>query len=102
TVLPETKALELFLDVAQNVPAYREFLSAHGIDTARIRTFADFQTLPLMTTQGYMLTYPLPSLCRGGNLRHCEMIAVSSGSTGKPLFWPRSTLHELDIAARFE
>ena len=30
------------------------------------------------------------------------MVAVSSGSTGKPLFWPRSSMHELDIATRFE
>ena len=30
------------------------------------------------------------------------MIAVSSGSTGQPMFWPRSLSHELDIATRFE
>jgi phenylacetate-CoA ligase len=29
-------------------------------------------------------------------------VAVSSGSTGKPTFWPRSLRHELDIAVRFE
>ncbi|MES2355495.1 MAG: phenylacetate--CoA ligase family protein [Pseudomonadota bacterium] len=102
TISPETKALEFFLGVVRDVPAYREFLSAQGIDPARICTFTDFQTLPLVTKQNYMLVYPLPSLCRGGSLRDCEMIAVSSGSTGKPMFWPRSTAHELDIAARFE
>jgi phenylacetate-CoA ligase len=102
TISPEAKVLELFRGVARDVPAYREFLSTHGIDPARIHTFADFQELPLMTKQNYMLADSLASLCRGGNLRHCEMIAVSSGSTGKPLFWPRATAHELDIAARFE
>jgi phenylacetate-CoA ligase len=30
------------------------------------------------------------------------MIAVSSGSTGKPLAWPRSLRDELEIATRFE
>src|ERR1700731_2106373 len=49
-----------------------------------------------------MLAYPLPALTRDGRLAECEMVAVSSGSTGKPLFWPRSSVHELDIATRFE
>src|SRR5579871_113198 len=30
------------------------------------------------------------------------MIAVSSGSTGKPCFWPRTLADELNIAWRFE
>jgi phenylacetate-CoA ligase len=29
-------------------------------------------------------------------------VAVSSGSTGQPAFWPRSALHEIDVAVRFE
>jgi hypothetical protein len=29
-------------------------------------------------------------------------VAVSSGSTGQPTFWPRSVTHELDVALRFE
>jgi phenylacetate-CoA ligase len=63
---------------------------------------SDFQTLPLTTKQNYMLAYPLPALTRDGRLAECEMVAVSSGSNGKPLFWPRSSMHELDIATRFE
>jgi phenylacetate-CoA ligase len=30
------------------------------------------------------------------------MLAVSSGSTGTPMIWPRNVIHELDIAYRFE
>ena len=30
------------------------------------------------------------------------MVAVSSGSTGQPTFWPRSVADELAIARRFE
>ncbi|MGB8898640.1 MAG: hypothetical protein WCC90_05040 [Methylocella sp.] len=67
-----------------------------------MKTYADFQTLPLTTKQNYMLAYPLPALTRDGRLAECEMVAVSSGSTGRPLFWPRSSMHELDIATRFE
>ncbi len=98
----EEAAITLFHSVAAKVPAYRDFLERQEIDPGRIQTFTDFQKLPLLTKQNYMLAYPLPSLCRDGRLHDCEMIAVSSGSTGKPLFWPRSLRHELDVAFRFE
>ena len=32
----------------------------------------------------------------------CDFIAVSSGSTGQPRFWPRFLSDELSIATRFE
>lgn len=102
TESPEQAAFILFHSVAAEVPAYRDFLEREGIDPIRVQTPADFQKLPLLTKQNYMLPYPLPQRCRGGKLHDCEMIAVSSGSTGQPLFWPRSLRHELDVAFRFE
>lgn len=98
----ERAALELFHTVAETVPAYRAFLAEHGIDPDSIRTFADFQTLPPLTKQNYVLKYPMADLCRDGRLEACDMIAVSSGSTGKPCFWPRFLTDELNIAWRFE
>ena len=50
----------------------------------------------------YMQAYPLPERCLGGSLRASDRVAVSSGSTGQPTFWPRSVSHELDVALRFE
>lgn len=102
TESPRQAALTLFHSVAAEVPAYRDFLKREEIDPSRIQTSADFQTLPLLTKQNYMTVYPLPQRCRGEKLHNCEMIAVSSGSTGTPLFWPRSLKHELDISFRFE
>ncbi len=102
TESPAQAAFTLFHSVAAEVPGYRDFLKREGIDPARIQTPADFQKLPLLTKQNYMTAYPLPQRCRGGKLHACEMIAVSSGSTGKPLFWPRSLKHELNVAFRFE
>src|SRR5262249_14796285 len=98
----QSRLQELFQRTAQDVPAYREFLAAHRIDPSTIKTYADFEKLPLVTKQNYVHRYPRPARCGGGNLTDCEMIAVSSGSTGKPLFWPRSLTHELDVATRFE
>ncbi|MCY6489957.1 phenylacetate--CoA ligase family protein [Leptolyngbya sp. GGD] len=98
----ETEVVRLFQTVAAHVPAYRSFLQEHNIDPASIQTFADFQTLPLTTKSSYLKRYSLAQLCRNGKLEACDMIAVSSGSTGQPSFFPRSLSDEFQIATRFE
>ena len=95
-------ALAIFHETAATVPAYRAFLSEHGIEAADIKNFEDFQKLPFVTKDNYILRHPLADLCRDGKLNACDMIAVSSGSTGKPTFWPRFLSDELSIATRFE
>ena len=99
---PRQQVVELFHRVAVSVPAYRAFLREHGVEPGEVRTFADFERLPLMTKENYHRRYPLPDLCRQGRLDGCDMVAVSSGSTGQPTFWPRSVTDELAVAARFE
>lgn len=99
---PETVLLNLFRRTASHVPAYRSFLDAHGIAPETIGSFEAFRRLPLIDKANYMRAYPLPERCRNGNLSECDRMAVSSGSTGTPTFWPRSIVDELDIALRFE
>jgi phenylacetate-CoA ligase len=99
---PEQGALALFESVVATVPAYRTFLAEHGIDPAAVRTIGDFRTVPLLTKDNYLRRHPLDQLCRGGTLVGCDMIAVSSGSTGEPTFWPRSVADEFAVATRFE
>jgi phenylacetate-CoA ligase len=96
------RLLDLFHRTVQEVPAYREFLTAQKFDPASVGTYEDFARLPLLTKQNYINAFPLPARCRGGKISGCEMIAMSSGSTGKPLAWPRSIEHELEVATRFE
>ncbi|WP_245966562.1 phenylacetate--CoA ligase family protein [Sphaerisporangium album] len=95
-------ALALFHDVAATVPAYGSFLRDHGVDPAAVRTVEDFARLPLLDKESYHRRYPLPQLCRHGRLDACDMVAVSSGSSGSPTVWPRSVLDERHVAARFE
>ncbi|MFB9891600.1 phenylacetate--CoA ligase family protein [Planobispora takensis] len=97
---PHDGVVELFHRVAASVPAYRVFLSEHGVDPERVRTYQDFAGLPLTTKDNYVRRHPLPDLCRDGTIG--DMIAVSSGSTGTPTFWARSTADEQVIAERFE
>ncbi|WNV82131.1 phenylacetate--CoA ligase family protein [Umezawaea sp. Da 62-37] len=98
----EESVLELFHRVAATVPAYRKFLDEHGVDPALVVTMDDFRALPLTDKTTYHQRYPLPELCRDGRLDGCDMIAVSSGSSGSPTAWPRSLTDELEIARRFE
>ena len=95
-------ALELFRGVAREVPAYRAFLAEAGIDPAAIRSPEDFHRLPLLTKPNYVRRYPIAERVRGGRLEACDMMAVSSGSTGEPTFWPRFQSDEAAIAVRFE
>lgn len=94
--------LALFHDMAANVPAYKSFLAQHHINANLIHNFEDFQKLPLLRKENYLQCYPLADLCHDGNLQSCDIIAASSGSTGKPTFWPRFFSDELEIAIRFE
>lgn len=96
------KVIGLFQRCVAEVPAYRQFLQSHAVNLTAINNYAAFQTLPLLTKANYMQAYPLPERCLGGSLKGADRIAVSSGSTGKPTFWPRSAAHELDVAVRFE
>ncbi|MEA5579883.1 phenylacetate--CoA ligase family protein [Nodularia harveyana UHCC-0300] len=98
----QSTALNLFYDVASNVPAYKAFLAAQEIDPTAIQTLADFEKLPVINKENYISRHPLAQLCRYGKLETCDMIAASSGSTGKPTFWPRFFTDELQIATRFE
>jgi phenylacetate-CoA ligase len=98
----EAAVLELFHRAAASVPAYRDFLHRHDVDPAAVTTFADFRRLPLVAKEDYQRRYALAELCRDGRLDRCDMIAVSSGSTGRPAYWPRSLLDELQVTARFE
>jgi phenylacetate-CoA ligase len=98
----EAHLLQLFHSVVDTVPAYRQFLQAQGVDPATVQSQAAFQKLPFVTKANYIKQYPLSELCRNGSLSACDMVAVSSGSTGEPTFWPRLIADELQIATRFE
>jgi phenylacetate-CoA ligase len=99
---PAIAALELFHNVAANVPAYKAFLTQNGINPTSIQKSADFQTLPPLTKENYLQRHSLAELCRDGKITSSDFIAASSGSTGKPTYWCRFFTDELEITTRFE
>ena len=102
TQIAQDSLIEMFRQVSENVPAYRRFLEEQGVDPNSILTYEDFSKLPAITKENYIQRYPLADLCAYGKLERCDMIAVSSGSTGTPTFWPRFLTDELQVTARFE
>ncbi|HEY4016616.1 MAG TPA: phenylacetate--CoA ligase family protein [Polyangiaceae bacterium] len=88
--------------VARDVPAYAAFLARAGVDPSAVRTLDDFARLPPTTKENYHRASPLQELCRGGRLEACDIVAVSSGSTGEPAVWPRFVADEVGTAERFE
>ncbi|NJM76565.1 MAG: phenylacetate--CoA ligase family protein [Acaryochloridaceae cyanobacterium RU_4_10] len=98
----ETHILNLFRQVAANVPGYQAFLQDKSIEPDRVQSLADFQQLPLTTKENYIRRYSLPELCYEGRIAGCDFISASSGSTGQPTFWARRIEDELEIATRFE
>ena len=85
-------ALEIFRRAALTVPAYRHFLKKHGIVSARITTDADFAGVPSVSKKNYLLSYPYRELFPHGKVP--PMISASSGSSGKPFYWPRGNAVE--------
>ncbi|WP_394832679.1 phenylacetate--CoA ligase family protein [Pendulispora rubella] len=99
---PLERALGVFHETVAQVPAYRTFLAEQGVAAEQVRDEAAFRALPLMTKENYFRRFPLDARCRQGALARAEMIAVSSGSTGEPTFWPRTARDEALVAERFE
>ena len=99
---PRKGVLSLFQEAANRVPAYRQFLQDNGVVPEQVITYDDFAKLPLTNKPNYMQKYSLPDRCRDGSLMTCDRLAVSSGSTGIPTFWPRAMVDELEVALRFE
>lgn len=98
----EAAAVKLFRHAAATVPAYREFLAGHGLDPGTVTSIEDFRRVPMMDKESYHHRYPLPQRCRDGRLDTCDLVSVSSGSSGSPTIWPRSVVDELAVARRFE
>jgi phenylacetate-CoA ligase len=99
---PDEHVLSFFRGVARDVPAYRHFLAARGVEPSGVRSLADFARVPPTTKAEYHREYPLRELCRHGALEASDFVAVSSGSTGEPAVWPRFVSDEIGSTLRFE
>src|SRR5882724_3256032 len=98
----ERRALLIFREAAQRVPAYKHFLKTHRVRVEKIKTIADFTKVPITTKDNYISRYPIAARSWGGKLHASDLIAVSSGTTGEPKFWPRSGFQEFEAGVVHE
>ncbi len=82
------QALKAFQRAAETVPAYQKFLKSEGINPAMIKTPEDFEKIPYVDKKNYLRKYEYQELFPFGHIP--EMVSASSGSSGKPFYWPRS------------
>ena len=94
----ERKALRLFYEAAQRVPAYKDFLKRARITPSRIKTIKDFSNVPITDDKNYIAAYPIAERCWDGKLPLAQIVAASSGTTGEPKFWPRTAEQDREAA----
>lgn len=95
----EDQALVLFHQMAERVPAYKDFLKKQQIDPDSVKTIEDFRQVPLLDKDNYLRVYPRESLCWDGAFNSKRwVISVTSGSTGEPYYFPREDLQDWQYA----
>ena len=82
--------LDLFHRASVQVPAYKDFLKKHKINSTKIKTWEDFQYVPRIDKKNYLQKYKRELLCWNGNLSKPLVFTATSGSTGEPYYFPRS------------
>ena len=56
----------------------------------------------MLSKENYISQYSLKDRCLNGDLKNVHMISTSSGTTGKPHYWPRNLQTEVDGALLHE
>ena len=88
-------ALCIFHEAAERVPAYKDFLSKRKIYHKNISTISDFRKVPLTDKDNYLRKYDRKDLCWDGDLKGKSwVISATSGSTGEPFYFPRTSLQD--------
>src|SRR5476651_744614 len=95
----EKRVLNLFHQMSERVPAYKDFLKKNKIPTEKIQTILDLKKVPTIDKDNYLRAYLLKDLCWDGKLSEKQWtIAATSGSTGDPFYFPRESSQDWQYA----
>jgi len=101
--LGNSRALDLFHQMAERVPAYKDFLKKNGVNPKKIQTIHDFRKLPLIDKDNYLRAYEREDLVWDGEFKNKSWtISTTSGSTGKPYYFPRENSQDWQYAITAE
>lgn len=93
------RALTLFRQAAERVPAYKRFLESNNFDPDSIKDIGDLVSIPTTDKDNYLRVNDRPSLCWDGNLKEESWtISSTSGSTGEPFYFPRTNEQDRQYA----
>ena len=98
----EVRALALFKKAVASIPAYKNFLKKHRVNPSTIRTIKDFAKIPETSKENYINKYSPSERSPYGTFSNHKIIAMSSGTTGTPTFWPRGAEQEAEAGAVHE
>ena len=59
----QKRVMQLFFQMAERVPAYKDFLLKNRIDPNKIKTIDDLKLVPPINKNNYLRYYPLELLC---------------------------------------
>ena len=75
----KSEPIMLFHKAAENVPAYKDFLKQNKINPDKIKTWEDFQKVPIGTKSNYLRKYSLEKLCWNGTLDNKTVVFIFFG-----------------------
>ena len=86
----KTRAVGLFHEMADRVPAYKDYLKKHNFDPKTVKNIVDFKKIPAVDKDNYLKKYSKEQLCWNGEFaNHKWTISTTSGSSGEPYYFPR-------------
>ncbi|MBL3592074.1 MAG: hypothetical protein JMJ93_01045 [Synergistaceae bacterium] len=88
----------LYRLAVERVPAYRAYLEKRCGTVPDVSSAEDLAALPFTSKGDYIKAYPLEELCLDGTLRGKHVLCRSSGTKGKPFFWPQLPEQERYVA----
>lgn len=94
-------ALRIYTSTVKEVAAYRSFLKKESGLIKKGGAWKNFETLPLMSKKNYLTKHPLSTLSKSG-IEGEITYSASSGSTGKPFYFPRNSNLEYEYSILLE
>ncbi len=85
-------AMHVFERAVREIPAYPDFLARRGVPAETIASAADFGSIPPMSKPDFVQRYRLDELLDDGDVTRAAIWSTSSGSSGRPTYWPRSSV----------
>lgn len=99
----EQRAVNLFYEMSERVPAYRDFLKSQNFMRSSVRSYKDFYRIPPVDKDNYLRKYPKDMLCWDGEFPKGQwVISTTSGSTGQPYYFPRENSQDWQYAVMAE